>query len=294
MRFWIVGVVLAVAALVLKRLFLASRRRPLRQGGLVVITGGNAGIGEQIALIAAKRGCAVLLAAKNQQQLDRVADLCRLAGAPAVTTVSIDLTSHDERGRLASAILDAASTRPIEALVLNAGRGAITPFTASEATLDIARQMMELNYFANVDLIRRLVEKLTASRSRVLVMSSLSGVLAIPQRAQYCASKAAVQALCNSLRFELAPKGVSITLICPSYVKTEFHTKVLSVDDAPPSRKGHFMSAAKCAELSVDAMEHGVSEYMMTIGGSLAYRLRPWIPTVIDQIVAQQAKKSFK
>merc|ERR1712146_156362 len=131
-------------------------------------------------------------------------------------------------------------------------------------------------------------------RSRMLVLSSLSGVLAVPHRAQYCGSKFAVQGFFNSLRMALGPKGVQITTVCPSYVQTPFHQRVLNIDGVPPARRGHFMSAEDCAKRAVRALEEGKQELVLSTGGWLAYHLRPGLPGVVDGLVMKVAARSFK
>jgi dehydrogenase/reductase SDR family protein 7B len=295
MRTVLIGLAVVIAAFIVRRLTAGSlNRRPLQAGKLVVITGASSGIGEEIAYLASAKGCRVLLVARGAQALTRVATACLEKGAPAAAVLTADLSSDVDRQRLAQEVNAHATEHPLDCVILNAGRGGITAFNASDATIAIARELMELNYFANVDLVRRLLPTIEKQQSRILAISSLSGVLAVPQRSQYCASKAALQAFLNSVRMELGPRGVQITTVCPSYVQTPFHSKVMNVDGVPPARQGHFMSATLCASKAIDAMESGKSELVMTTSGSWAYRLRPFMPAFIDKQVNRVAQKSFK
>ena len=124
-------------------------------------------------------------------------------------------------------------------------------------------------------------------------MSSGSGIMPVPHRAQYCASKFAVQGFFETLRMELAPKGVGVTIVCPSYVATEFHEKVLNVDGVAPPRKGHFMSAQDCADRSLAAVEQGQRQLLLGSGLRTVHLLRPWLPSFIDSQIVRVACKSF-
>lgn len=290
-RFALLGLIVlgAVLQLVRRRM---RRARPIRAGRLVVVTGASGGIGREIAIVAARRGAALLLTGRNVEALGTTADLCKQAGAAHVSIEACDLMLDQDRRRLIECVRSAPCA--LECVVLNAGMGGITAFDGSDTSMKITRDLMELNYFANVDLVRRLLADITAANSRLLVISSLSGVLAVPMRAQYCASKFALQAFFNSLRMQLRAADVGITTVCPSYVATDFHHKVMSVAGVAPARKGKFLSAAACAERAIRGLEAGEHEVVLSLDGWLAYHVRPWIPEIVDAFVARVAQKSIR
>ena len=286
---WTFAAAALLGAILIWRKLAGRRRRPFKSGSLVVVTGASSGIGEEIAVQAARRGCRVLLTARNVAELNRVAARCKEAGSPESIVCRAELVdangvlNSDDIGRLAATVIGLRI--PLECVVLNAGQGSLTTMDTSDEPTRIARAVMELNYFANVDLVRRLSDKIVADKTTILVMSSLSGVLPIPLRAQYCASKFAVQGFFNALRHELGPKGVGITLVCPGYVATNFHSRV---QGGATAKRSGFMTAAKCAELAVDAAEQGKPELIMTLSGKLAYSLRPWLPEAIDRMISKK------
>jgi short-subunit dehydrogenase len=289
----LVAAVVVGALVVIARRWAAARAfRALDPKRLTVVTGASAGIGRAIALACAKRGCHIILTARDAEALSLVAADCKAAGAASVAVVKADLTKDADRAELAEAVNSAPFQ--LDTLVLNAGRGGITQFNSSEQSFAIARELVEINYLANVDLVRRLHDALCLNRGRVLVMSSGSGIMPVPHRAQYCASKFAVQGFFETLRMELAPKGVTVTIVCPSYVATEFHQKVLNVDGVAPARKGHFMSAEFCAERSIAAVEQGERQVLLGSGLRAVNLLRPWLPVFIDSQIARVASKSFQ
>ncbi|CUG89819.1 short chain dehydrogenase, putative [Bodo saltans] len=255
------------------------------------------------------------------------------AASATATTVSIqrcDITSSADVQLLAlhvRDVLDAVGERVgdenlrLTHVVLNAGSGAILRFVDSswpeyEA---VARSMMELNYFANVRLLHTFLPLMTSKPSsngsnissnngsrkttaaaRVLIVSSLAGVLPSTLRSSYTASKHAMQGFINALRGEYRSDVVTFTNACPGYVDTAFHAKAASASSATPSsnnknstassHRASSMSASECARICVAACLNGEPEIIMTLSGKLGYWLRPLIPRVVDRLAA---KKSF-
>lgn len=291
MKAWLFLAAVVVVLAVVRRN--RSRRRRLVPSGVVVITGASSGIGRELALIAAKRKSRVVLVARRRDALDAVAKECRDAGAADATCVPCDITSADDRQRLFEHV---RSLGRLSVLILNAGRGAICDFSSADESSTIARQMMEVNYFANVELTRGFFDDIRRCHTRILVISSLSGVLSTPQRSQYCASKFALMGFFNALRMELEKPGPSptITVACPGFVATPFHSSVMNAAGDAPARKGKFMTAAECARQAWEAMEDARNELIMTTSGWLGYHLRPFLPRIVDFFAIRKAQSSIK
>lgn len=294
----VIGLVAAiVAASVVRRKLRGASRVKRFAKTLAIVTGASGGIGRCLALEYARRGCHVVLVARNRENLDKVAAECRAVQGCAGTTVCpCDVTKIADIDQMVANVRGIGL--PLGVLVLNAGRGSICNFDESDDTERIARELMEINFFANVNLARKLLPLIKASQSDVLVVSSLSGILATPGRTTYCASKFALQGFFNALRLELqadSPQSV-VTLACPGFVQTEFHQRVMTTAAAggAPERKGHFMSAEECATQCCRALDEGTEELPMTLKGWLGYVLRPLIPSVIDGIAIRVAKSSLK
>ncbi|MGH7163732.1 MAG: SDR family NAD(P)-dependent oxidoreductase, partial [Planctomycetota bacterium] len=117
-------------------------------------------------------------------------------------------------------LLEAAGGR-VDVLVNNAGYGELGPVeTVPEAE---ARRQMETNFFAPAALIRAVLPSMRAARSGTIVnVSSIAGRFGYPLAGWYCASKHALEALSDSLRLEMRPFGVSVVLVEPGPVRTEF------------------------------------------------------------------------
>ncbi|MGW0915208.1 SDR family NAD(P)-dependent oxidoreductase [Streptomyces sp. NPDC002784] len=190
-------------------------------GQRVVVTGGGSGIGEAVVLRAARLGAAVLAVGRHAGRLRQVAD----HGGPGVHPHPCDVT----RPGAAAGIVAAARTTlgGIDALVNNAGHARFAPLEDAEPE-DFGR-MLQTNVVAAAELIRQALPELRASRGSVVNVSSVGGVLAMPGRAYYGASKAALNALTRTLAVELAP-DVRVNAVLPGPVDTRLWAEAAGDD----------------------------------------------------------------
>lgn len=290
-------------ALLSRHVYRRVNRQRLQAGAVALITGGGSGLGMELAKIFAVSHCEIVLVGRNEAALKAAAQVCREAGAPRVEYIQADISKAEGTDRVRSeyARLYKGTGRslapPLKYLVLNAGAGAIAPFTTEPAFEQICHAMMNINYFANVRLLQAFLPQLTqnhssSSPSRIVIMSSLAGVLPSILRSAYTASKHAIQGFMNALRGETA---VHITLCCPGYVDTDFHSRVLTNDGkllGGNQRRG--VSPAVCARQCMDGVLCDDAEIIMTTGGKLAYRLRPFLTGIIDVLVKRKSLKSLE
>jgi short-subunit dehydrogenase len=144
------------------------------------------------------------------------------------------------------------------------------------------------------------------TNGRIVTISSLGGKGGLPANTSYTASKYALHGFYDSLRMELSPHGVSITLICPYWVVTEFHEAMLDKEGKPRGQQGRaiytrkMMTAAHCAEITLNAAEKRRREVLMGPGRLLVWLklMAPgfldWlsIKTILEPIIKRtQAKK---
>ncbi|WP_399552479.1 SDR family NAD(P)-dependent oxidoreductase [Streptomyces sp. YIM 98790] len=160
---------------------------------------------------AAELGAAVLAVGRDAERLARAADVA----GPRVSVHACDVT----RPGAAASVVSAAREHlgGIDAVVNNAGHARFAPL--DRARPDDLRQMLETNVVAAAELIRAALPELRANRGSVVNVSSVGGVLAMPGRAYYGASKAALNSLTRSLAVELAPE-VRVNAVLPGPVDT--------------------------------------------------------------------------
>jgi short-subunit dehydrogenase len=198
-------------------------RRDVR-GRVVLVTGASRGIGKRLAGKLARLGAKLALTARSADDLAKLASELRAAGADA-DTFPADLTDAADRERLVGAVV--ARFGALDVLVNCAGVCSFGEFsTSSEA---IARKVLEVNFFAPVELTRLCQPHLTASYERgpagwrpaVVNVASICGRWGIPSMSEHCASKHAFVAMTEAFRGEFERFGIDALLVLPGLVRSD-------------------------------------------------------------------------
>ena len=211
---------------------------------VVLITGCSTGIGRDLAGRLAQSGYAVVATARKAETLDAV---------PAALKLPLDVTKPESVHEAVECTLERFGR--IDVLVNNAGyavRGAV-----EEVPVEQVQQMFDVNVFGTLRMIREVAPHMRRQGSgRIVNLSSIAGRLATPVNGAYSASKYAVEALSNSLRWELAPFGIQVVLIEPGSIKTQFldtaeaHTQDILSDPASAYQTLYRQSAQATASMS--------------------------------------------
>jgi NAD(P)-dependent dehydrogenase (short-subunit alcohol dehydrogenase family) len=179
---------------------------------VVLISGCSSGIGRALALEFHTRGCRVFATARKK------VDLAELNGL-GLDTVVLDVTDSSSVYTCIDRVLEKAGR--IDILVNNAGYGLMGPVT--EIPTEDLRLQFETNVLGLAAMIRKAAPDMIERGSGLIVnMSSVSGITATPFAGPYCASKAAVNLLSDSLRMELAPFGVKVITVQPGAIQSKF------------------------------------------------------------------------
>jgi uncharacterized protein len=188
-------------------------------GKWALITGASSGLGLEFADLLAAQRVNLVLAARRQEPMEKLAsDLRRKYGVDVVVE-AIDLASAGAPGRLKSS-LDARSVA-IDILVNNAGYGLHGDFR--ETPIDRTANMIQLNITALTELTYLFGRDMAKRRSgHILFVASLLAFQAVPGYAAYAATKAYVLALGEALHDEFRPHGVVVTSLCPGHTATGF------------------------------------------------------------------------
>jgi len=181
---------------------------------VALITGASAGLGVEFARQLAKRGHALVLAARRK---DRLEELARSLGK--ARAVAIDLSKANATAKLLADLQ--ANGEQVEILVNNAGFGLIGRFAELDAKRQ--RQMIDLNVATLTDLCRAIAPRLVGRKSgAILNVASTAAFQPGPNMAVYFATKAYVLSFTEELHEELKPHGVKVSCLCPGPTRTEF------------------------------------------------------------------------
>jgi uncharacterized protein len=201
-------------------------RSPLHRGarspGRALVTGASSGIGDAIARELASRGWDLVLTARSEARLERLADELRARHGVGVEVNSEDLTDPEAPARLERRTEGAGLA--IDFLVNNAGFGRIGPFVAQEG--EDANAMIRVNVTAVTELVGRFAPHMVArGGGRILNVASTAAFQPGPLMAVYYATKAYVVSFSEAVRNELASSGVTVTTLCPGVTGSEFHER---------------------------------------------------------------------
>jgi dehydrogenase/reductase SDR family protein 7B len=251
-------------------------------GKVVWITGSSSGIGEALAIAAAKRGAKLVLSARRGAELERVKALC--GDAAQVAILPLDLTAFDPADAMAKA---RAFFGDVGILVNNAGWSQRS--TTLDTDMKVYRQIMELDFFAPVALTKAALPAMIASGGgHVVMVGSVVSNFGAPLRSGYAAAKHALAGFTEAARAELWRSDVKFTLVCPGYVRTQVSVNALTGDGGAHGKmdaatdKG--MTPEACAEKIWRAVERDVEETIIGTEASLVH-LKRFLPGVFSYAI---------
>jgi short-subunit dehydrogenase len=260
---------------------------------VVVITGGSDGIGAEIArqLARTKKGdVGLVLAARNAQQLDAVARECEQLGAQALA-VPTDVSVQAQCQRLVVAAVERFGS--IDVLVNNAGRSAHALFE-DVADLGWYEDLMRVNLWGAVWCTQAALPYLKAARGSIVAVSSLAGIVGVPGRTAYSASKFAMSGFFEALRAELKHAGVSVTIAYPGVVATRIRHRGFNAAGGPLGesllKEEGAMPAAEAARLIIEGMDKRRREVVMTAKGKLGRFIKLIAPGLVERMALAALK----
>jgi len=256
-------------------------------GKTVLISGASTGIGRALALALAAQGAKLALNARDPAPLALAVQACTARGAAALA-VPGDVARQEDCARLVAQTL--AHFGGLDVLVNNAG---ITMWSRFDALSDcsVFARLMATNYLGAVYTTAAALPHLKASRGLIVAVASLAGLTGVPERTAYAGSKHAMVGFFESLRIELAGSGVGVTIIAPDFVVSELHRRALGPDGAPlgqtPMQEAHIMSAERCAQLILEAMQRRRRLLITSARGRLGRWVRLVAPGLVDELAAR-------
>jgi short-subunit dehydrogenase len=183
---------------------------------VVMITGASSGIGRGLAVELARRGAKLGLVARRTEALEEVVREIEALGSRALASPA-DVQNPSSIAGAAEKLR--AGLGPIDVLIANAGIGPTKD--AAELRGEEVADVMNVNVIGAANSVAAVVPQMVSlGHGHLVAISSLAAYRGLPKSAAYCASKAAVSAFFESLRLDLGPKGIDVTIIHPGFIKT--------------------------------------------------------------------------
>lgn len=193
-----------------------------RDSPIVLLTGASSGIGAALAVeLARTRNARIALLARREELLAEVARQVIDAGGEAVA-FPCDVVDAEAVAAVVTQVSEQLG--PIDIVIANAGVG--SAMGVSDLSYETIRHVMDVNYHGTASVLAAVIPGMVERGSgQVAAVSSIASYRGLRRSGPYCASKAAVSTLLESLRLELAPLGISVTTIHPGFIKTPMTDK---------------------------------------------------------------------
>lgn len=265
----------------------------------IVITGASDGIGAEMARQLAQRHgaeVALVLAARSEDALNAVAAQCQASGS-ATLVVTTDVTEQAQCRALVAAAVDRFGR--IDALINNAGMSAQALFEDVKAEdLGWYERLMRVNLWGSVWCSHAALPHLKQSRGSIVAVSSLAGLIGVPGRTAYSATKFAMTGFFEALRAELKTAGISVTTAYPGVVSTQIRHRGFNAAGGAAGSSGlkedGAMSVQECARLILRGMERRDREVVMTAQGKLGRWLKLIAPAQVESMALAALKDEVK
>jgi short-subunit dehydrogenase len=249
-----------------------------------LVTGASSGIGRAVALELARRGAHVVLFARREDRLAEVAGQIERDFGRRAIPVAGDVTQAETRSRAID--IPQRELGGLDILVNNAGIAAHGRFaTADPARL---RPIMEVNFFAPVELTRAALPLLRQGREPIIVnIGSILGKRGCPHKSEYSASKFALQGFSEALRAELAADGIDVLVVAAGPTETEHFENLLEEQGELPWGDPRRAAPEQVAQSIVRAIERGRHELITGWRAWFWVTLNRIAPRLVDRIMAR-------
>ena len=251
-------------------------------GKVIVITGASDGIGAELARQLSADKPKLVLAARRRDALEAVAKQCDSAGAQTLCVVT-DVSVEADCRALIIATLEKFGR--IDVLVNNAGVSMHANFDEITDT-SVYENLMRINLMGSIWPTHAALPHLKSSKGLVVAVASLAGLVGVPGRTTYCATKFAQTGFFEALRVELQPEGVDVCIVYPGVVATEIRRNGWNAKGETSGSSGlsetNAMSVEECAGLIVSAMRSRKREEVMSAKGKLGRWMKLIAPAKVD------------
>jgi dehydrogenase/reductase SDR family protein 7B len=297
---WLIAISIGYCSFLLLRLLF--RKRISIRGKTVLITGASSGLGEALARRLFNAQCQLILLARRLDRLENLRDeLIKLHPTyPKPHIIQIDLLNFDQITS-STTLMNILQTESIDCLINNAGISQRS--SVLDTPIDTVHDIFRLNYLSLVTLTKLILTKIIENKqinTTIVNISSVQGLIAVPDRSSYSASKHAVQAFSDALRMELEEEypeqNINICVISPSYIRTELGQQAFNRTNPNERLNEDKQSSAYepdyIAERIIKAIEYREKDVLIApIQQYVAIWLRRLLPVIFFKMMIARNKR---
>jgi short-subunit dehydrogenase len=257
-------------------------------GAVVLITGAAGGLGSAIARRFARDGARLALLDVDPGRLDAVA-----GDFPDAVPIVCDLTDPAACEGAVTSVIGRFGV--IDVLINNAGMTHRSAFLDTDPA--VIRKVMEVNYLGSVNITKAALPSLVERRGAIAVVTSVAGFAPVLGRTGYAGSKHALHGFFNTLRAELRPTGVDVTIISPTFVATDMQQRALggdgAVTDHPQSRVGKQVTPDDVADRIYRAIERRKRWVVIGLVGHVTRAMTAVAPSLYERMMARSLRSEL-
>ena len=284
----------------------SQQTRDSLEGKSVLLTGASGGLGAQMAIQIAHycKPKALILSGRKEAALQKIAEECKsgltTGDNDVVRIVTADLSNKESvlaLGESALSICDQA----VDVLINCGGVSSRSDFL--DTKLEVDEKVMQINFFAGAALAKAFVPGMVKSGSggKIIWISSVQGLMGIPSRTSYAASKFAVQGYCEAMRAELATSDVTVHCVSPGYIRTNLSMSAVTGDGSAHGEMDETTAnGADPRDVAVEildtAVAKGKADFVVaaTPSAKVAIWLRLLFPQVLQNLLVKRFEKAKK
>lgn len=259
----------------------------LQRNDVVVITGASRGIGKETAIAFAKNKCVVALLSRDVKKLEEVRNEIESIGSK-VLVVPCDVSNESDCTRAIQKVL--STFGKIDVLINNAGYGHYSSLENLDTnSLD---KILKTNLFGTFWCTKAAIPIMKKQkRGHIVNVSTIISKRAFPYMGAYCISKFAMTGFDESLRLEVAPYGIRVSLVCPGYTNTEFQQNAAVTGDKPRLQQKGGMKPSEVAKAILNAVVKNKPRTILTLEGKLLLFANKVSPSFVDAVFAKMFAK---
>ena len=250
---------------------------------VVVITGASSGIGEAMAREYAKMGAKVVMGARREDELKRIAQEIAAHGGKVAYAVC-DVVSEDDCRHLIDTAV--GTFGGVDVMICNAGLSMRALF--DDCDLKVLHRLMDVNFWGTVNCTKYALPWLQKSKGSLVGISSVAGIHGLPGRTGYSASKYAMTGFLDTIRVENLKKGLHVMTACPGFTASNVRFAALTADGSQqgetPRNESKMMTPEEVAHIVAKGIRRRKRLCLMEWEGRGTHLLKKFFPGLVDKL----------